>query len=539
MSLKIGQTVEVIKNGIVYSGKIINFGIRNESGIPKQYYIEFIVPGTAGQNVFREYVPFEYIKVVTGAPSWNATPNAWPSAASSATTNMASYMAEEPEPFPVSTRVQVWYNGKWEIGEILRLQSNKTYLVGFKEGGQKSNIPRNLIQPATAAAASPSTNMARNPSWLSTAAATTNAWPSAAASSAAATAVRPAVRAPTAASSASLLPSDDTDEAIDIDVYNKSYRSCQDFNFPINFLQKCEPLRQQLWTKLQGDLSGTCGYTGPAIGVILLLFKGNNITGKTSLNTFLRHRYKKLMTPEFGENFESIREIFMASVTETAGNFLDLCEITAVTQTRRGLMGLIQEEETYPGQGKVALVDRTNLVNGVNVISFKERGIGNSTFHHSCIYAIPDENKCFILDSWMDNATMICRLPTCRQYSFTEVQDALVVLNSPFCTVKQAYDTFEYFYPPITFLDRIRQSTRGNTFQVYVLNQEEIKRVYAECETRMIGSIKSLLGGYNHKKKNVKTKKLYKKTNVRTKKPHMRRYIRSKKHRTRRQIRAK
>jgi hypothetical protein len=139
----------------------------------------------------------------------------------------------------------------------------------------------------------------------------------------------------------------------------------------------------------------------------------------------------------------------------------------------------------------------------------------------------------------MDNATMVCRPPTCRQYSFTEVRDALVVLNSPFCKVEQAFDTFEYFQPPHTFLGRIQQSTRGNTFQVYVLNQEEIKHVYSECEYSMIGILKTGFGGYKHKKKNVKTKKIYKKTTVRTKKPHMRRYIRSKKHRTRRQIRAK
>jgi hypothetical protein len=311
---------------------------------------------------------------------------------------------------------------------------------------------------------------------------------------------------------------------MDEDTHVMSYRSCQDFDFPIEYLKKCENLRQKMWQKIRGSLSATCGYTGPALGILMLLFKNNDIRGKKSLNSFLRNRYRSLIS-EHGESFKRISEIFMATVNETAGNFLDLCDVTPVTQTRYGLRGLIEEEEISRRQGKVSIVDRSNIVKGPNIISFKTRGLGECTFHHSMIYAIPEEDKCFILDSWMDNATMECRLPTCRQHSFTEVQNALHTLNSSGCTIDGAKRTFRYFMPPYTFLDGIQQ---GDRFEVYVLDQKYIQIIFSACEFNMVRVFETIFGGYTRKKKNIRTKK-----------SHTRRYIINKKHHTRRQIRAK
>ena len=329
-----------------------------------------------------------------------------------------------------------------------------------------------------------------------------------------------------------------------------TYRSCDDFRFPTEFLKECE--RSRKWVGVTGDLSATCGYTGPGIGLIVLLFERNNISDDNTLRAFLT-------LPEnvriFGHLPRS-KEVFKDIVNETIGNFLDLSKRTPVTETKNGVMGIIIERESIAARNmaraanpdamdliddeieKVFLVDNSNIVKGVNIISFKDRSRGSSTFHHSAIYAIPEENICFILDSWYDNYTGTCRQLTCRQFSFEEVKDALVKLNSQSCTVDDAYEIFaKYFQAANAFLNSI---ARDNSFYVYVLNQEYIKSVYTKCETSIInGQPKSNLGGYNRNKKNVKTKKLYKKTTVRTKKPHMRRYIRSKKHRTRRQIRAK
>jgi len=311
----------------------------------------------------------------------------------------------------------------------------------------------------------------------------------------------------------------------DEDTHVMSYRSCQNFDFPIEYLKKCEKLRQKMWQKIRGSLSATCGYTGPALGILMLLFKNNDIRGKKSLNSFLRNRYRSLIS-EHGESFKRVSEIFMATVNETAGNFLDLCDVTPLTQTRNGIRGLIEEEEISWRQGKVSLVDRSNIVKGPNIISFKTRGLGECTFHHSMIYAIPEEDKCFILDSWVDNYSGQCRLPECRPFRLSKVQNELVRLNSQQYTKGDAENIFQtYFMAPTTFLDTFY---RGDIFYVYVLNQKYIQIIFSACEFNMVRVFETFFGGYTRKKKNIKTKK-----------SHTRRYIRNKKHHTRRQIIAK
>lgn len=313
-----------------------------------------------------------------------------------------------------------------------------------------------------------------------------------------------------------------------------SYRSCDNFGFTLDFLKKCEGLRQQMWQTVPGDLSGTCGYTGPGIGILLLIFERNNISDNNTLAIFLQKNAEI-----YGPTLVDARGRFMAVVNETIGNFLDLCDITPVTQTQHGTMGIIKEEEARArvGQYKVSLVNNSNLVKGANVISFKNRGYGTCTFHHSMIYVTSELDMCFILDSWFDNYTKTCRKPSCRQFTFSEVSQALVILNSGSCPQSVARNIFfKYFKAPDTFLYHIGIN---ETFYVYVLNQEYVKKIYTICEHNMIGNFKTDFGGSIRKKKKIKTKKLYKKTYVRTKKPHAKRYIRTKKLRTRRQIRAK
>jgi hypothetical protein len=540
MSFKKGQKVEVLKHGMLYTGKIINFGILNEFGIPKEYLIEYdiFVPN---EQPLREYVPGQFIRAVAATTASSAAPNALPSTtASSAATNMPSYMAEKKiEPFPLNTRVEVWYNGKWEIGTIIRIQKDEKYVVDFVNAGYEANIPRNLIQLPRAAAAARAW-----PSHLAPKAMPTAEYAALAATPAWKDILKPMPAAAAAAAAMELVPEPmelsepmEASKPVAVTVsLPMTYRSCSDFGFPLDYLQKCEVLRKKMWKKVRGGLHGTCGYTGPCIGILLLIFERNNIKDLETLTEFLRINSKI-----YGENLIDAYRRFMAVVNETTGNFLDLCDITPITQTRNGLMGLTNEQEAnlLVPQNKVSLVTRSNLVKGPNVISFKTKGLGNSTFHHSMVYVVPEEDMCFILDSWMDNQTGICRIPSCRPFKFIPLRDALVTLNSIQCTPVIAGDIFEkYFMPPPSFVQKVK-SQNSSSFYVYVLNQEYIKYVYTTCEYMMIGVLKTNFGGYIRKKKNVKTKRLYKKTNVKNKKPHVRKYIKSKKHRTRRQIRAK
>jgi hypothetical protein len=322
-----------------------------------------------------------------------------------------------------------------------------------------------------------------------------------------------------------------------------TYRTCDDFNYPIQFLKECERLRK--WDTVRGDLSATCGYTAPGIGLIVLLFERNKISDEDTLYNFL-----KVNARVFGS--ERTRKCFIDIVNETTGNFLDLINHNPVTQTSHGIMGLISKTDVRAARPAVPnamdIVDteiesiyRVNdsiIVRGVNAISFKIRN-QDSTFHHSALYAKPEENICFILDSWYNNDDGSCRQITCRQFTFNEVRDALVRLNSEGCLPEEAEVIFRiYFLAPKSFLKKIKKYE--SSFFVYVLNQEYIKEIYTECERRIMeGQCKSNFGGTSCKKKNIKTKKLHKKRDLRNKKSHARRYIRSKKFRTRRQIRGK
>jgi hypothetical protein len=453
MSFSREQKIKVNKYGKWWTGIIKDIGFNNE------YRVEYDMPGPEGYNVLREYVPAQFIRVAeANMPSYMTAPAAMP--------RIAPALPAASEQFPINTFVEVLRkDGTINKGVISNIE-NGSYSVVFKDiRDYESGISKDRI---------------RLP-------------------------VKGAVEARPAAPVA-MEVSEPPQSSIPVDVTVSppmAYRSCSDFLFPLEYLTKCEELRKTMWRKIIGGLGATCGYTGPGIGILLLLFERNNIKDLETLKEFLR-----INSTIYGKNFNEAFRRFTAVVNETTGNFLDLCDVTPVTQTTNGLKGLIKEEEATRGQGKVSLVNTNTLVKGVNVISFKARTYGSCTFHHSMIYVVPGEDMCFILDSWFDNFTQTCRPPTCRQFTLSEVKNALIRLNSQNCTAADAYLIFaKYFLAANAFLNMVKADNLDNSFYVYVLNQEYIKSIFTECERMMIGVLKTNFGGYIRKKKKLKTRK--------------------------------
>lgn len=309
-------------------------------------------------------------------------------------------------------------------------------------------------------------------------------------------------------------------------ILTQFYDKPNDFNFAIHMLHYYESNKKWAMT---GDYKGTCGYTAPGIGLILLLFEHYNIRDYNTLNIFL-----ELKNGETRWLHEYDSNMFGHIINETIATFLDLTGYNPITGINQGIMGMIQGSESveisnmrYDAMAVVdnAIISRVNdnnLREGVNIISFKNRIHGGSTFHHSAIYTIPRENRCFILDSWYDNTSRTCRPLSYRQFTFEEVKNALLELNSDTIYPDRMSEIFSYYFmAPSNFTDMIGQGV--GLIYVYTLDISYMIEVYNKCEYSIMieGQYKSHTGG---KKKYKKTRlrrnkqnfsKKYKKTRVR------------------------
>lgn len=283
--------------------------------------------------------------------------------------------------------------------------------------------------------------------------------------------------------------------------------SASAIDFAINFLTHCE--RQKKWVKIVGYAGATCGYTAPGIGLVIKLFRHNGIYDGNTLMTFL-HKVNLTM------------EGFVDIINETIGNFADFIDECPVAGVLSGTRGLLKKEfERAKPDSTLMVTDEpskvykvkaggSNLVEGANVISFSSRSDECSTFHHATLYTIPEDNICFIIDSW---ATPIgtpyeCRPLTCRQFSFREVIHALDRLNSDDISTGEATYIFShYFMAHQNFLQRIPQL---GLFSVFTVSPKYIEEVYNICAMKITSGKQrsSDFGGKSRKR----SRKLHKKT---------------------------
>jgi hypothetical protein len=296
------------------------------------------------------------------------------------------------------------------------------------------------------------------------------------------------------------------------------------FDYAIRFLEFCEG--SKIWRHNPGIYINTCGYTGPGIGLIIKLFEENGIYDDATLQAFLIRSGLSIT------NFVDI-------INETIGNFLDLFDENPVTETTQGVFGLIKDQiDTTHNPDAMDLPiedlevykidsEGSNLSVGVNVISFTSDYLDNVTFHHATIYFLPEEDTCFILDSWMNNYDRRCRPLTYRQFSFQEVKYALIRLNSDDILVEEAQHIFNtYFLAPESFIhlsipmiyetasESMDEVDNPKTvFSLFTINPIFIETIYTACETNIRSGeqLESHFGGSLRKKRNTRRKKLRKK----------------------------
>jgi hypothetical protein len=287
------------------------------------------------------------------------------------------------------------------------------------------------------------------------------------------------------------------------------------FNFAIEFLQYCESNKK--WEKNDGkDFSATCGYTGPGIGLVIKLFMTNNIYSKDTLYEFL------------GNLYNSDMEQFINIINETIGNFVDIIDVCPVTGVNNGIYGLLKEQKEKQYEGSIAIdepikvykvaEDGSNLVEGVNVISFTSRQFECDTFHHATLYMIPESDICYIIDSWStsEGVQFECRPLTFRQFTVGEVIYALNRLNSDDILPEEITYIFQYYFiAHYTFIEKIPDVV---LFSVHTVSPDYIEEVYTICEQRIKSreQTKSDFGG-KPRKKNRKLRKKTRKLRKRSK----------------------
>ena len=288
------------------------------------------------------------------------------------------------------------------------------------------------------------------------------------------------------------------------------------FNFAIDFLNYCEANKN--WVKNREGFGATCGYTGPGIGLVIKIFQHHNIYNEETLQYSLRI---------IGFTKGQLMDI----INETIGNFLDFVDECPVTGVTAGISGLLEKEteRSRPNSPVMQTDDPqvvytvkeggSNLVEGVNVISFTSRARGCDTFHHATLYTIHETNVCFIIDSWAtpEGVPFECRPLTYRQFSFSEVIHQLDRLNSDDISPGEMAHIFgHYFMAHPAFLQNIPNM---GLVTVNTVSPDYIVDVYNTCEKRIReGQSKSDFGGKLRKKGNKKTRKLNKKYKNKSKK---------------------
>ena len=170
--------------------------------------------------------------------------------------------------------------------------------------------------------------------------------------------------------------------------------------------------QKKTWCVIPGGYSHTCGYTGPGMGLVIILFEYYKIHDFTGFEKWL--------------GVQNISfDIFAKIVNETIGNLLDLAPYCPISGCQNGLQGLINGSMDGSIKPPVSKIVREKLM-GINIISFGCL-INNQwqTFHHSAIYV--NGQDCFVIDSWFDNHTkdsrpvIIRHHPTYRVLHFFSV----------------------------------------------------------------------------------------------------------------------
>ena len=281
-------------------------------------------------------------------------------------------------------------------------------------------------------------------------------------------------------------------------------------SFVIATLLECERLK--IWTKTPGNTSSTCGYTGPGVGVLMIIFKQFRIFNLTDL-----HRWF--------QNINITPIIFADALNEIIGNMYDNTDFCPIANVHKGISGLLVADLVHekaamktdiPKVLRVYPVERecVNLVEGSNIISFVGKAHLIDTFHHATLYIDTPRQKCFIFDSWT-NADGTCRPLVAREHSLPDVKRALDIINFGTEDLDTLVGIFTHFFlAPGTISDSFRSCGPPQAVTVNpVYLKELITTVFHQVITASReGRRLSNFGGKLRKKRNKKTRKLNKKS---------------------------
>jgi hypothetical protein len=266
-------------------------------------------------------------------------------------------------------------------------------------------------------------------------------------------------------------------------------------DFAREFLNHCQEIKT--WKKNIDDFRTTCSYTSLGIGLVIKLFEDNHIYNGATLDQFL------LRTEYTIQNLCYL-------INETIGNFVDIIKDCPVTNAQYGMRGIIstefKDDVTTPSD-KIYTISPgcSNLVEGINIISFASRGYHRcDTFHHSTIYINHMEDTCYIIDSW--SHAEACRPLSIREFPWDAgVMIALDRINS-YNSGQDEYITIleTYFGAPPQFR-RDMEKLGIQSITAYTINMDYVISVYNTYEDLLQqhgkNEIESHFGGKRTKKR--------------------------------------
>lgn len=283
--------------------------------------------------------------------------------------------------------------------------------------------------------------------------------------------------------------------------------------YALSFLNYCQENRN--WVRITGNLSGTCGYTGPGFYIVLRLFEENGIYDDTTF----RQNIARLTNT--AEDYDTQRRLLVNIVNETIGHLFDLSDaLCPITGLRYGLSGLAQKEKdtifrTKPANFYRIATESTNLVPGANLITFTFRG-DCETIHHATLYFIPNENVCYITDSWATSVSypgFECRLTNSRRYNMSEVITAINILNNT-ANIELTRDIMAFFFHSHSSL-YVTMLTLSKTLEVHTTRPEYIKDLYEKVREAVLRGDPTLFGGKHRLLKTRNKTKINRKTGKR------------------------
>jgi len=224
----------------------------------------------------------------------------------------------------------------------------------------------------------------------------------------------------------------------------------------------------------------TCGYTAPAIVIIMLFLEHYDIRDIDQLN--------KIHVIVGSQCVQLTRELFTSGVNQTVGYLWDNHYNLGV-----GVMHLIKQRSEYI----INFKSHPQLLNGIYLVLFENSGV---VCHNSTIYVIPNTNVCFITDSWSyinSNNEFNGRLPLIRKIPLNEVITALTNINNTTDIKITKNYMVEYFQAP--------NDQKLPKLNVYIVSQDFLKNLCQEKFNE--GCYKGVTFGGLKPKKTKKTKK--------------------------------